>query len=232
MIIVRKAHDRGRARFDWLDSRHTFSFGDYHDPNHMGFGVLRVINDDRVVPGGGFDTHGHRDMEIISVVLDGAMEHKDSLGHGSVIRPGDIQRMTAGTGIRHSEFNHSNEASLRFLQIWVIPETQGLAPGYEQKHFPPETTSGVLRLVGSRDGREDSVMIHQDVSLYATVLQPGETVCHKLIADRRAWLQVAKGQINLNGSELAEGDGAAISDEDTLTIKGHTEAEALLFDLA
>ena len=232
MIIIRKADERGRARLDWLDSRHTFSFGNYHDPDHMGFGPLRVINDDRVIPGGGFDTHAHEDMEIISVVLDGAMEHKDSLGHGSVIRPGDIQRMTAGTGIRHSEFNPSADASLRFLQIWVTPETKGLTPGYEQKHFSPETTSGVLRLVGSRDGREDSVTIHQDVSLYATLLQPGETVCHKLSADRRAWLQVAKGQIDLNGTELGEGDGAAISGEDALVIKGYTKAEALLFDLA
>jgi hypothetical protein len=232
MIIIRKAHDRGRARSDWLDSRHTFSFGHYHDPDHMGFGAIRVINDDRVVPGGGFETHAHRDMEIISVVLDGAMEHTDSLGHGSVIRPGDIQRMTAGTGITHSEFNHSNEDPLRFLQIWVVPATKGLAPGYEQKHFPLETLSGVLRLVASRDGCEGSVTIHQDVSLYATVLQSGETVCYKMIAGRRAWLQVAKGQINLNGIGLAEGDGAAISDEDTLTIKGHTKAEALLFDLA
>jgi redox-sensitive bicupin YhaK (pirin superfamily) len=198
----------------------------------MGFGSLRVINDDRVMPGGGFDTHAHEDMEIISVVLDGAMEHKDSLGHGSVIRPGDIQRMTAGTGIRHSEFNPSTDASLRFLQIWVTPETKGLTPGYEQKHFSPETTSGVLRLVGSRDGREDSVTIHQDVSLYTTLLQPGDTVCHKLSADRRAWLQIAKGQIDLNGTELGEGDGAEISGEDALVIKGHTKAEALLFDLA
>ena len=232
MIIIRKADERGRARLDWLDSRHTFSFGNYHDPDHMGFGPLRVINDDRVIPGGGFDTHAHEDMEIISVVLDGAMEHKDSLGHGSVIRPGDIQRMTAGTGIRHSEFNPSTDASLRFLQIWVTPETKGLTPGYEQKHFSPETTAGVLRLVGSRDGREDSVTIHQDVLLYATLLQPGETVCHKLSADRRAWLQVAKGQIDLNGTELGEGDGAAISGEDALVIKGHSKAGALLFDLA
>ena len=231
MILVRKAEERGRAQFDWLDSRHTFSFGHYYDPEHMGFGHLRVINDDRVIPGGGFDTHGHRDMEIVSVILEGAMEHKDSLGHGSVIRAGDVQRMTAGTGITHSEFNHSPDNPLRFLQIWVVPERVGMAPGYEQKHYPAECREGLLKLVGSPDGREDSVTIHQDVFMYATLLN-GQTASHQLAAGRRAWLQVLDGRMSVNGTALVEGDGAAISEEDGFDLETTDAASALVFDLA
>ena len=197
----------------------------------MGFGHLRVINDDRVIAGGGFDTHGHRDMEIISVILEGAMEHKDSLGHGSVIRAGDVQRMTAGTGITHSEFNHSPDNPLRFLQIWVVPEHRGMAPGYEQKHYPAESRQGVLKLVGSSDGRDDSVTIHQDVSMYSTSLA-GQAVSHEMAAGRRAWLQVLDGRMSLNGTALVEGDGAAISDEDGFDLEATDEASALVFDLA
>lgn len=232
MIRIRKAGDRGRARFGWLDSRHTFSFGYYHDPDHMGFGHLRVINDDRVAPGGGFETHGHRDMEIISVILAGAMEHKDSAGHSGVIRPGDVQRMSAGTGIMHSEFNHSKEDSLRFLQIWIMPGEKCLEPGYEQKHFDRDARLDTLCLVGSRDGRDGSVTIHQDVSLYALSLSDGAAVSHELPAGRKTWLQVANGRLDLNGAGLEEGDGVAIEDEDRITLTGLTTAEVLLFDLA
>ena len=178
MLAIRHSQDRGLANFGWLDSRHTFSFGHYHDPNFMGFGPLRVINEDRVQPGRGFDTHGHRDMEIISYVLDGALEHKDSMGNGSVIRPGDVQRMSAGTGVRHSEFNASETEPVHFLQIWILPEKQGLEPGYEQRHFAADEKRGQLRLVGSRDGREGAVTIHQDSDLYATLLGEGDTVDH------------------------------------------------------
>jgi redox-sensitive bicupin YhaK (pirin superfamily) len=231
MIRVRKADERGREQFGWLDSRHTFSFGQYYDSDHMGFGHLRVINDDRVVPGGGFDTHGHRDMEIISVVLEGAMEHRDSLGHGSVIRPGDVQRMTAGTGITHSEFNHSKEEPLRFLQIWIVPSQKGLEPGYEQKHFGDDERRGRLRLVGSRDGHDGSVVIHQDVSLFTTTLSAGDAVSHDIPAGGHAWLQVASGDVDLNGVTLGEGDGAAIDKELSITVTSVSDAELLLFEL-
>ena len=232
MIAVRKADERGIANFGWLNSRHSFSFGHYYDPTHMGFQTLRVINDDRVVPGAGFDTHGHRDMEIITYVREGALAHKDSLGTGSTIRPGDVQRMSAGTGIRHSEFNASKTAPVHFLQIWILPERDGLEPGYEQREFPLEEKKGRLRLVASRDGRDGSVTVHQDADLYASVLEAGDSVAHDLAPGRHAWLQVARGAVTLNGRNLAEGDGAAIGDADRLTIAANAESEILLFDLA
>ncbi len=234
MLQVRQAEQRGTARFGWLDSRHTFSFGHYYDPQFMGFGPLRVINEDRVQPGRGFDTHGHQNMEIISYVLDGALEHKDSLGTGSVIRPGDVQRMTAGTGVRHSEYNHSKTDPVHFLQIWILPERDGLEPGYEQKHFEPAERAGKLRLVGSRDGRDGSVTIHQDVDLYATVLGAGDAVEHALADGRKAWVQVARGQVTLDGQSLRAGDGVAIEGGAQLTLVGQPgdgDAEVLLFDM-
>lgn len=228
---LRKSEERGTANFGWLDSKHSFSFGSYYDPRHMGFGPLRVINEDQVAPGGGFPTHPHSDMEIISYVLEGALQHKDSLGTGSVIRPGDVQRMSAGTGIRHSEFNASNTASVHFLQIWIIPERRGLKPSYEQKTFGLSDKTNRLRLVGSRDGREGSVTIHQDVDLYSTVLEPGQSVSHTLAAKRIAWVQVARGSILLNGELLRAGDGLAIESEGELRIEGRENAEVLLFDM-
>lgn len=231
MIGVRPADARGVANFGWLDSRHTFSFGEYYDPRHMGFSDLRVINDDRVAGGGGFPTHPHRDMEIVTYVLDGALEHKDSLGNGAVIRPGEVQRMTAGTGIRHSEFNQSATDPVRLLQIWMLPEQAGLAPGYEQKAFPEAARRNRLALVGSRDGRDGSVKIHQDLSLYAGLLDAGATVEQTLAPGRQAWLQVARGAVELNGIALKEGDGAAIKGETSLTIRATAPADLLLFDL-
>jgi redox-sensitive bicupin YhaK (pirin superfamily) len=230
-LTVRKSEARGKANFGWLDSRHSFSFGHFHDPAHMGFGPLRVINEDRVAPGGGFPTHPHSNMEILSYVLEGALEHKDSVGTGTVIRPGDVQRMTAGSGVRHSEFNASKTNPVHFLQIWVVPEKQGLAPSYEQKTFSAEEKRGRLRLVGSRDGREGSVTIHQNVDLYATVLKAGESVTHDIEAGRSAWVQVARGAVALNGTPLKTGDGAAIRDVSTLTLEGTDDAEVLLFDI-
>ena len=231
-IALRPAEARGTANFGWLDSRHTFSFGDYYDPQHMGFGVLRVINEDRVQPGAGFETHGHRDMEIVSYVLDGALEHKDSIGTGSVIRPGDVQRMSAGTGIRHSEFNHSTSEPVHFLQIWLLPEKQGLSPGYEQKTFRESEKRGRLRLVASSDGRDGSVVIHQDAAIYASILGKQEQVEHTLPAGRRGWLQVVHGAVELNGQSLRAGDGAAVSNEPVLSVTGDSDrAEILLFDL-
>jgi quercetin 2,3-dioxygenase len=232
MIIVRPAEERGVANFGWLDSRHTFSFGHYYDPRHMGIGALRVINDDRVAPGGGFDTHAHQDMEIISYVLEGAMEHQDSIGTGSVIRPGDVQRMTAGTGIAHSEFNHSRTEPVHFLQIWIVPERKGLAPGYEQKTFPLEERRGKARLVASRDGRDGSLTVHQDIDLYTSVLEAGDEVAIALRPERSAWVQVARGAVTLNGTGLKEGDGAAVFDTATLTLTSDTGGEVLVFDLA
>jgi len=229
MITIRPAEERGRANFGWLDSRHTFSFGHYHDPKHMGFSDLRVINEDRVAPGGGFPTHGHADMEIISYVLDGALEHRDSIGSGAVIRPGEVQRMTAGTGIRHSEFNHSKKEGVHFLQIWVLPERRGIEPGYEQKAFDLD---GKWQLVASRDGRDGSVTVHQDVELWAGRLPSGNEIKHRLKPDRDAWVQVARGEVSLNGEKLRAGDGAAVSSEDELTIAASSAAEVLLFDLA
>ena len=232
MITVRNRDERGAVNMGWLDSRHSFSFGHYHDPAHMGFRALRVINDDRVIPGAGFPTHGHADMEIVSYVLDGALEHKDSLGTGSVIRPGEVQRMSAGTGIRHSEYNASQTAPARFLQIWILRERKGLAPGYEQTAFAEAEKRGRLRLVGSRDGRQGSVTIHQDVDLYAGLIDGDESATLELRPGRHAWVQVARGQVRLNGVTLKEGDGAAVSEETTLALDQGIGAEVLLFDLA
>jgi redox-sensitive bicupin YhaK (pirin superfamily) len=232
MISVRHAAERGTANFGWLDSRHTFSFGDYHDPKQMGFGPLRVINEDRVSPGQGFGTHGHRDMEIISYVLEGALEHKDSIGTGSVIRPGDVQIMSAGTGIRHSEFNHSKTEPVHFLQIWVVPDRDGIAPRYEQKTFPDADKRGRLRLVGSSDGRDGSVVIHQDVKLFAAILKTGEQVTQALPTHRKGWLQVARGAVVMNGHDLHAGDGAAVEGEPAITVTANTDGtEILVFDL-
>jgi len=231
MLVVRHADNRGLAEFGWLHSRHSFSFGHYYDPQFMGFGPLRVINEDQVQPGKGFDTHGHSDMEIISYVLDGELEHKDSMGTGSVIRPGDVQRMTAGTGVRHSEFNASDTDLVHFLQIWILPEKEGLEPSYEQKAFPDGDKRGCLRLVGSRDGREGSITIHQDVDLYATLLSDGDTISHELADGRKGWVQVAKGNVALNGMALSAGDGVAIDDAETIVLSDASAAEALLFDM-
>ncbi|MEP0911588.1 pirin family protein [Leptolyngbya sp. GB1-A1] len=233
MITLRPAEARGAANFGWLDSRHTFSFGEYFDPNHTSFANLRVINEDKVAPGQGFATHGHRDMEIISYVLEGALEHKDSIGTGSVIRPGDVQRMSAGTGILHSEYNASKTEPVHFLQIWILPERKSIAPGYEQKTFTTAEKQGQLRLVGSQDGRNGSITIHQDVDLYAATLHEGDEVNHQFENGRVAWLQVARGTVELNGQQLAAGDGAAIADEPLITLRGTTpNAEVLMFDMA
>ncbi len=232
MIKVRPADQRGLTKIDWLDSRHTFSFGDYHDPAAMGFRVLRVLNDDRVAPGGGFPAHRHRDMEIVTYVLEGALEHKDSLGTGSVIRPGDVQRMTAGTDVRHSEFNASRTAPVHFLQIWILPERPGLRPGYEQKTFADSEKRGQFRLVASRKGSEGSVTIHQDASILVGLLGDGESAGHKLAPGRHAYLHVARGAITIGEQSLAEGDGAAISGQSVVTVAGRgPESELLLFDL-
>jgi quercetin 2,3-dioxygenase len=229
MIELRKAAERGRSRHGWLDSRHSFSFADYHDPQRLGFRSLRVINDDRVAPGAGFPTHPHRDMEIVTYVLEGAIEHRDSTGGGSVIRPGDVQRMTAGTGIYHSEFNASESEPLRLLQIWILPAARGLAPGYEQKRF--DDRQGRLRLVASSDGRDGSITVHQDVALYAAVLAAGDRVEHALAPSRHAWLQVARGSLRVAGHSLEEGDGLAVSGQ-PLAIEALSPAELLVFDLA
>ena len=237
MITIRSKDERGLANFGWLNSRHTFSFGNYYDPNHMGFASLRVINEDRVTPAQGFGTHGHRDMEIISYVLSGELAHKDSMGNGSVIRPGNVQRMSAGTGVRHSEFNSSSTDPVHFLQIWIMPNRVGLEPSYEEKNFTPEEKQGKLRLVGSPNGRDGSVTIHQDVNLYLASLTSGDRLTHKIADNRVAWLQVTKGAVMLNDRLLQAGDGAAVVDESGITIaypdkKDNLEAEVLLFDLA
>jgi quercetin 2,3-dioxygenase len=231
MITIRPANERGHTEFGWLDSRHTFSFGEYQDYDHMGFHSLRVINDDRVAPGGGFPTHPHRDMEILTWVLDGALQHKDSLGTGSVIRAGDLQRMSAGTGILHSEFNASKTEPVHFLQIWIFPEKRGLTPGYAQRSFPAAERTGQLRLLASRDGRDGSLSFHQDASLYAAALEPGQRVRHTLTPGRAAWIQVAAGAVTLNGKPLKTGDGAAVPDEKELELVGVEKGETLLFDL-
>jgi len=232
MLNLRRAEERGRANFGWLDSRHSFSFGSYFDDKHMGFGPLRVINDDRVAGGGGFPTHPHADMEIVTYVLEGALEHKDSLGTGSVVRPGDVQRMSAGSGIRHSEFNASQSDPVHFLQIWIVPEKRGLTPGYEQKTFSDDDKRGRLRLVGSRDGRDGSVSIHRDVDLYATVLGDKDAVSHELKTGRVAWVQVARGSATLNGEQLYPGDGVAVEAPGSLELSGTSDAEVLVFDMA
>ena len=232
MITIRRAEERGHADHGWLDTRHTFSFADYYDERYLGFRSLRVINEDRVQPGQGFPTHGHRDMEIVSCVLAGALEHKDSMGTGSVIRPGDVQRMSAGTGVLHSEANLSRDEIVHFLQIWIAPERRGLPPGYEQKHFAEAEKRGRLRLIASRDGADDSVTIHQDARLYAAVLDRGQEIVHPVGAGRHVWVQVARGAIALNGAGLRQGDGAAVSGESAVVITGQEAAEILLFDLA
>jgi len=231
MITIRQAEKRGRTAFDWLDSRHTFSFGGYRDPDAMGFGHLRVINDDRIAPGAGFPMHPHADMEIVTYVLEGALEHQDSTGGGGVIRPGDVQRMSAGSGIQHSEFNHSQTEPGHLLQIWLFPDREGLEPGYEQRSFGDERRNA-LRLVASKEARDGSLTIHQDVDILAGLLDPGRTVTHELADGRVAWLQVAKGAATVNGTALDEGDGAAIQAEGRLEIvAGGEGAELLLFDM-
>ena len=232
MIQIRRSQERGGGNHGWLKTHHTFSFGDYWDPKWMGFRSLRVINEDWVAPNTGFPTHPHRDMEIITYVLEGKLAHKDSLGTGSVILPGDGQRMTAGSGIRHSEFNPSTTDAVHLLQIWIQPEKAALPPSYEQKSFPETEKRGQLRLIASRDSSDGSVKINQDAKLYVTLLKPGEEVAQEFGAGRHGWIQVARGAVELNGKKLSQGDGAAISDEKKLTIKGTTDAEVLLFDLA
>lgn len=231
MITLRKAAERGGFDLGWLDTKHTFSFGEYHDPEHMGFRSLRVINDDRVAPGEGFPTHGHRDMEIITYVLAGALEHEDSLGTGSVIRPGEVQRMTAGAGIQHSEHNPSRTEPLHLLQIWILPERRGLTPGYEQKAFPAAERQDRLRLVASRDGRDGSVTVHQDVALHAGLLDAGARVEHPLAAGRHAWVHVATGKVRLGEQVLEAGDGVAVSNEQRVVLEGVEPSEVLVFDL-
>ena len=232
MITVRRAEDRGHAEHGWLDSRHTFSFADYYDPEQMGFSTLRVINEDRVAPGSGFGTHSHRDMEILSYVLEGGLAHKDSIGTGSTIRPGDVQRMSAGTGVAHSEFNASKTEPVHFLQIWILPERPGIQPSYEQKTFPDAEKRGRLRLVASRDSRDGSLTIHQDAAVYAGLLTSGERAELPLGKGRHAWVQVARGEVKLNGQSLEAGDGAAVSGEPILKLEGVRAGEVLVFDLA
>jgi redox-sensitive bicupin YhaK (pirin superfamily) len=230
-IRIRPAKERGHADHGWLDTWHTFSFSDYYDPRFMGFRSLRVINEDFVAPGHGFPTHGHRDMEIITYVLQGAVQHRDSLGTGSIIRPGEVQRMSAGTGVRHSEANPSADEPVHLLQIWIEPAQTGIAPGYEQKAFADADKRGQLRLVASPDGVDGSVTIHQDARVYATLLGSGQQVVHRLAPGRHAWVHVARGSLTLNGEHLGTSDGAAISTETTVTLVGEQDAEALLFDL-
>jgi redox-sensitive bicupin YhaK (pirin superfamily) len=233
MMTLRRAADRGHADHGWLNSHHTFSFADFYDPKQMGFRALRVINDDTVAAGQGFGTHPHQDMEILSYVLEGELAHKDSMGTGSVIRPGDVQRMSAGTGVRHSEFNASKTNSVHFLQIWVLPGQKGLEPSYEQKHFAPDTRRGQLKLVASPDAAEGSLTLHQDAKLYAGLFDAGEQQQVKLAPGRHAWVHVAKGSVKVNGASLSAGDGAAFSDEAQVQLEGVSGgAEVLLFDLA
>jgi quercetin 2,3-dioxygenase len=232
MISVRKGSARGLTTIDWLRSRHTFSFGDYYDPNEQGFSDLRVINEDWVAPGAGFPTHSHRDMEIITYVIDGAVQHRDSMGNGSVIRPGDVQRMSAGTGVTHSEYNPSRAEELHLLQIWILPDLPGHQPGYEQKSIPLEQMRGRLRIIASPDGRDGSVAIHQDARLYAGVIDAGKAVAFESTPGRRSYVHVVKGAVDLNGIALESGDGARIVDERAIEIAGREESEVLLFDLA
>lgn len=232
MINIRPAEQRGQANFGWLDSKHTFSFGNYYDPSHMGFGPLRVINEDRVVGGAGFGTHPHNNMEIISYVISGALEHRDSMGTGSVVQAGDVQRMSAGTGVTHSEFNHSKDDELHFLQIWFMPSKEDVAPGYEQKNFSADDKRNQLKLVASNNGRDGSITIHQDVDIYASILDDGIKLVHPLRPNRKVWVQVVKdSNIIVNGEDLRPGDGAAISGVDAITLGGADGAEILLFDM-
>ncbi len=232
MITVRRAGERGHADHGWLDTRHTFSFASYHDPAHMGFRALRVINEDRVAPGTGFGAHSHRDMEIITYVLEGGLAHKDSMGNGSVIRPGNVQRMSAGTGVTHSEFNASESEPVHFLQIWILPERAGLRPSYEEKPFTREEKRGVLRLIASPDGRDGAATLRQDARVHASVLEPGGRITHRLAPGRHAWLHVVSGALALGDLALAGGDGVAISDEPALSLTATAPSELLLFDLA
>ena len=232
MIIRRPAEERGRSRTDWLDSRHTFSFNRYYDPRYESFRNLRVINEDFVAPAAGFPPHSHRDMEIITYVTEGALEHRDSMGNNSVIRPGEVQRMSAGTGVTHSEYNPSPDAPVHLLQIWITPERGALPPSYEQREFSREEMRGRLRLIASRGGRDDSVNVHQDVEVYSAILNEGEENSYELKLGRHAWVQVAKGSLSLNGDVLGAGDGAAASEEERLVFKASEPSEIILFDLA
>lgn len=232
MITIRKSEERGHFDFGWLNTYHTFSFDQYYDSRFMAFRSLRVINEDRVQAGRGFPTHGHRDMEIITYVLEGALEHKDSMGTGSVIRPGDVQKMSAGTGVRHSEYNHSESEVVHLLQIWIMPDTVGIKPDYQQKRFETEEKRGCLRLVASPDGEDDSITIKQDARVYASLLDDKQQVVHELNPNRHAWVQVARGAVEVNGQALNQGDGAAISNEAQVTLAGKESSEILLFDLA
>jgi hypothetical protein len=232
MLTIRKANERGGANHGWLDTKHTFSFADYYDPRHMGFRALRVINEDKVLPGRGFGTHSHRDMEIVSYVLAGALAHKDSMGSGGVIQPGDVQRMSAGTGVMHSEFNASQQDPVHFLQIWIMPDREGVKPSYEEKRFDPAAKKGKLKLVASPDGADGSVVINADAKLYASLLGPGEKAELRLGQGRFSWVHVARGEVTLNGQRLGPGDGAALSDEAKVALEGVNDAEVLVFDLA
>jgi redox-sensitive bicupin YhaK (pirin superfamily) len=232
MIVIRKSEERGHFDFGWLNTYHTFSFDQYYDPRFMAFRSLRVINEDRVHAGRGFPTHGHRDMEIITYVLEGALEHKDSMGTGSVIRPGDVQKMSAGTGVRHSEANPSKDEPVHLLQIWIMPDTEGIKPDYQQKRFDDEEKRGRLRLVASPDGSDDSITIQQDAQVFATLLDAEQQVVNELKPNRHAWVQVARGGVEVNGQTLNQGDGAAISNETQVKLVGLEPSEILLFDLA
>jgi redox-sensitive bicupin YhaK (pirin superfamily) len=232
VLVVRPAAERGVTDLGWLDSRHTFSFGDYHDPKHLGFRSLRVINDDRVIGGAGFGRHPHRNMEIFSYVLEGKLVHEDSLGTGSTIGPGEVQKISAGTGIHHSELNGSETEPLRFLQVWIVPERTGLPPSYEQKAFTDADKRGRLKLIGSNDGREGSIAFGQDVAIYASILESGDAVEHRPPASRGVWVQIMRGSATVNGERLDEGDGAALVDEPSISVRGATPCELLLFDLA
>ena len=231
MMDIIQSETRGSADHGWLRAKHTFSFADYFDPERVEFGTLRVINEDRIAPGKGFGTHPHRDMEIITYVIDGAIEHKDSMGNGTIITPGEVQRMTAGTGVSHSEFNHSQDKELHLLQIWIYPERNGLAPSYEQTRFPREEKLNRLRLVGSRDGRDGSVTIHQDVDLYASILEPGYELTLEVRAGRKVFVQLIRGDILANGKPLSAGDGAALEGEQAVSFVAASEAEFLVFDM-
>ncbi|MDJ0837258.1 MAG: pirin family protein [Acidobacteriota bacterium] len=231
MYTLRKADERGKTNMGWLNSAHTFSFGHYYDPRHLGFGCLRVLNDDRVIPGAGFRTHGHHDMEIISYVLRGLLEHKDSMGNGSIIRPGDVLRMSAGSGVMHSEFNHSQTEPLHFLQIWFFPEEQDIPPEYEQKSFDPDWKNGALRLVASNEGRDGSVSLYQDVNMYVGCFDGSQTDCYHQVAGRQSWLHVARGCLEAGGQHLSEGDGLAFHGEGALELKHGHNAEVILMDM-
>ncbi len=231
MIAIRKSEDRGQANHGWLEARHSFSFAGYHDPEHMGFGPLRVLNEDRILGGTGFGSHGHRDMEIITYILDGALAHRDSMGNGSTIRPGDVQRMSAGRGVMHSEFNAQPDASTHLLQIWIEPDRRGVEPSYEEKHFPAQSRQGLLCLVASNDGRDGSVAIHQDAALYATLLDENPPVTHRLAVGRRAYVHVARGEVTVNGQALSAGDALKAEGEREVVLEQGRGAEVLVFDL-